>query len=246
MNNEALWETSLLKSVLLDRKVIWGEIVAPETVTEAVTTGDSTVYVPQHFNFGLTNEDADELIKTLPAVAALCGALDGPKKFDQAMADRAEKAEISENEKRDKLIRIIDLRNADSKGIRVENVRRIVTQFAVTGKADTGSPEVQGSLFSFSICFESTSLIIYYYVAAILTAKIHTLTEHCTNQPRDIHNRRPLRQLVQARAKILKYLRRVDVNRYEDCLAKIGVEARAVEGEVIITKASLRALITAP
>ena len=42
------------------------------------------------------------------------------------------------------LMRIVDLRNADSKGIDVENTRRIVETFGrVPG--DTASPEVQGA-----------------------------------------------------------------------------------------------------
>lgn len=77
-------------------------------------------------------------------------------------------------------------------------------------------------------------------LAAILTARIHTLSDHCAVQTRDIHNRRPLRNLIQKRAKILKYLKQLDLQRYNACLAKIGIEARAVEGEVIVTKASLK------
>lgn len=79
--------------------------------------------------------------------------------------------------------------------------------------------------------------------AAILTSRIHGLLSHLVSQPRDIHNRRPLQSLIQQRAKVLKYLRAVDVQRYEDILPRIGVEARSVEGEVIVTKGKLRELI---
>lgn len=61
--------------------------------------------------------------------------------------------------------------------------------------------------------------------------------------PRDIENRRPLRTLVHQRARILRYLRAVDVKRYDDCLHKIGVVPRAVEGEVIVTKEGIRELV---
>lgn len=76
-----------------------------------------------------------------------------------------------------------------------------------------------------------------------MTSRIHSLSAHLIAQPRDVHNRRPLRSLIQQRVKVLKYLRSLDVKRYEDCLGKIGVEARAVEGEVIVTKMGLRKII---
>lgn len=79
--------------------------------------------------------------------------------------------------------------------------------------------------------------------AAILTSRIHSLTDHLISSPRDIHNRRPLRALIQQRAKVLKYLQSINVSRYEACLVQIGVEARAVQGEVIVTKAEMRTLI---
>lgn len=38
------------------------------------------------------------------------------------------------------------------------------------------------------------------------------------------------------RAKVLKYLKRYDLERYVSCLRDIGVEQRAVEGEITVTK----------
>ena len=43
--------------------------------------------------------------------------------------------------------------------------------------------------------------------AAIMTSRIHSLSAHLIAQPRDVHNRRPLRSLIQQRVKVLKYLR---------------------------------------
>lgn len=76
-----------------------------------------------------------------------------------------------------------------------------------------------------------------------MTSRIHSLLSHLVSQPRDIHSRRPLQSLIQQRAKVLKYLRSIDVQRYENILPRIGVEARSVEGEVIVTKPKLRELI---
>ncbi|KAM0792782.1 hypothetical protein ACM66B_002551 [Microbotryomycetes sp. NB124-2] len=248
-DRETLWDKSLLKSVLLDRHQVWGstlKVVANEqgTITKetvldqeqeqqqqddgsnnptstTTTTTDRAPYVPEHFNFGLTPQEAHKLVDVLPTVGAMQPLL-GQNLSSQAIIEqRLEQSLDKEHDKRDKLMRIIDLRNADSKGIHVENTRRIIKAFGRT-ENDTASPEVQ---------------------AALLTAKIHNLKNHLKSQPRDISNQRPLRTMIHQRSKILKYLRSLDVGRYEECLAKIGVEPRAVEGEVIVTKKTLRALI---
>ena len=71
-------------------------------------------------------------------------------------------------------------------------------------------------------------------VAALLTTKIRGLNEHILANPRDVHNKRSLRMLVQKRAKVLKYLKRKKPGEYEKTLADIGLEKRAVEGELFI------------
>lgn len=71
-------------------------------------------------------------------------------------------------------------------------------------------------------------------IAALLTWKIRNLWGHLTRANHDIHNRRSLLLLLHQRAKVLKYLRRTDRERYLKTLDRIGVHARAVEGEVIL------------
>ena len=79
--------------------------------------------------------------------------------------------------------------------------------------------------------------------AAILTMRIRSLSAHLVSSPRDVQNRQALRLLVARRAKVLKYLRAVSVARYEECLEQVGVEPRAVEGEVVVRKEELRTMI---
>lgn len=62
------------------------------------------------------------------------------------------------------------------------------------GDLDTGSPEVQ---------------------VALLTAKINDLTGHFVSHKKDHHGRRGLVTAVNQRRKLLAYLRRKDVARYE-------------------------------
>ncbi|POY73555.1 hypothetical protein BMF94_3493 [Rhodotorula taiwanensis] len=225
--NEDLWNKSLLKQILLRREDVWAGNAQSASGTSSTASAeavdaDTHGYTPELFNFGLDSETAHQLSDVLPATSALRSTLgDQATSVGSVMFSRFEDATRAEQEKRDTLMRIIDLRNADSKGIEVENTRRIVEAFGrVPG--DTASPEVQ---------------------AAILTMRIRSLSAHLISLPRDIQNRQALRLMISRRTRVLKYLRKVSVTRYEDVLDKIGVEPRAVEGEVIITKDELRTMI---
>lgn len=67
-----------------------------------------------------------------------------------------------------------------------------------------------------------------------MTLQIRNLWTHLTRVPQDIHNRRNLRRLVHQRAKILRYVKKEDRDRYDALLDRLGIEAAAVEGELIL------------
>ncbi|WP_322797146.1 30S ribosomal protein S15 [Tepidiforma sp.] len=71
-----------------------------------------------------------------------------------------------------------------------------------THATDTGSPEVQ---------------------VAILTERIKYLTEHLKAHKHDYHTRRGLLKLVGQRRRQLRYLNRLDVNRYRQLIARLGL-----------------------
>lgn len=71
-------------------------------------------------------------------------------------------------------------------------------------------------------------------IAAVLTYRIRNLHEHLGDNRHDNHNRRSMNLLVHQRAKLLKYLKRKSSSRYDALLPRIGVIARAVEGEVVL------------
>lgn len=73
-----------------------------------------------------------------------------------------------------------------------------------------------------------------YRTAAILTLKIRNLWTHLLTFRADIANRRALRQMVHQRAKILKYLKRKDRDRYEAVLPQLGLDPGSVEGELVV------------
>jgi small subunit ribosomal protein S15 len=68
--------------------------------------------------------------------------------------------------------------------------------------ADTGSAEVQ---------------------IAVLSKRISDLTEHLKAHKRDHASRRGLLMLVGRRRRMLEYLRREDIGRYRDLVAKLGL-----------------------
>lgn len=70
--------------------------------------------------------------------------------------------------------------------------------------------------------------------AALLTFKIRNLWNHLTKFKRDIGNRRSLRKLVHQRAKILKYLKRLDRDRYDRVLERLALAPESVEGELVV------------
>jgi len=70
------------------------------------------------------------------------------------------------------------------------------------GAADTGSPEVQ---------------------VALLTARINELMPHFKQHLKDHHGRRGLLKMVNARKRLLSYLKDVAPERYTSLIAKLGL-----------------------
>ena len=77
----------------------------------------------------------------------------------------------------------------------------IMQEYAIH-EGDTGSPEVQ---------------------IAILTERIHQLTEHLKVHKKDNHSRRGLLKMVGQRRSMLAYLQKKDINRYRALIAKLGI-----------------------
>jgi len=82
-----------------------------------------------------------------------------------------------------------------------EEKARIAKDFG-TKEGDTGSPEVQ---------------------IALLTVRIDYLTEHLKVNKKDHHGRRGLLKLVGQRRELLKYLEKVDIERYRAIVEKLGL-----------------------
>jgi small subunit ribosomal protein S15 len=82
-----------------------------------------------------------------------------------------------------------------------ETKQRITTEYQVH-KKDTGSTEVQ---------------------VAVLTERIKQVTDHLRTHKKDNHSRRGLVGLVSRRRRLLNYLSKEDVNRYQTLIARLGL-----------------------
>ena len=82
-----------------------------------------------------------------------------------------------------------------------EATAEIITSYKMHD-LDTGSPEVQ---------------------VALLSKRITELTEHFRTHVKDNHSRRGLLKLVSQRRSLLDYLKRRDINRYHDLIARLGL-----------------------
>jgi small subunit ribosomal protein S15 len=69
-------------------------------------------------------------------------------------------------------------------------------------EGDTGSPEVQ---------------------VALLSARINELTEHFNDHKKDHHSRRGLLKMVNNRRKLLDYLKKKDLARYQEVIASLSL-----------------------
>ncbi|KAF8509417.1 mitochondrial ribosomal protein S15 [Hysterangium stoloniferum] len=209
--DEAKWLNCDLAKLLVSEKELQ---VAPVTRLDV----DAHVKLPQHFQWGVggSAELQHLLFDSLPSVSAqrVLRNKEVLNPNNHYLQHEMLKAQWNELRGTHMLARLVDLRNASAKGIAFENRRRCVEAFSAPGKPhDTGRTEVQ---------------------AAILTMKIRNLYTHLQLKRKDIANRRSLRILVHKRAKLLKYLKRLDRERFETALGRLGLEESAIEGELIV------------
>ena len=85
--------------------------------------------------------------------------------------------------------------------ITAERKQALIGEYA-TKEGDTGSPEVQ---------------------VALLTERITGLTEHLKAHQKDFASRRGLLMMVGQRRRLLDYLRRNDVGRYQTLIERLGL-----------------------
>ncbi|MBE88217.1 MAG: 30S ribosomal protein S15 [Rhodospirillaceae bacterium] len=80
-----------------------------------------------------------------------------------------------------------------------ERKQELIEEYA-TKPGDTGSADVQ---------------------VAVLTERIQNLTEHMQTHKKDFHSRRGLLMMVGQRRRLLDYVKRKDVKRYESLIKRL-------------------------
>ena len=85
--------------------------------------------------------------------------------------------------------------------ISAERKQEVIKDFA-THEGDTGSPEVQVS---------------------ILSERIRNLSDHMSTHAKDFHSRRGLLMMVGGRRRLLDYLKRESVNRYQTLIQRLNI-----------------------
>ena len=85
--------------------------------------------------------------------------------------------------------------------ISADRKQELIKEFA-TRSGDTGSPEVQ---------------------VAILSERIRNLTEHLNVHKKDHHSRRGLLMMVGHRRRLLDYVKKKEIKRYEKLIRDLGL-----------------------
>jgi len=210
--DEAKWTSCDLAKVIITEKDL--------EATEVVDHPLGSVTMSKHLNYGIGEREKEMLFDTLPQLSALHSVASTSSLGNRGnisatkLQQQHDEAVPIERFKTRMLARVISLKNANAQGIAFENRRRIVAAFSEPSNLqDSGRPEVQ---------------------AALLTYKIRNLWDHLQNFKRDVGNRRGLTKLVHQRAKILRYLKNTDRDRYDAVLGRLGIEPGAVEGELVV------------
>lgn len=82
-----------------------------------------------------------------------------------------------------------------------EEKSKVIEQYQ-QGTSDTGSPEIQ---------------------IALLSKRIEFLSEHFNTHKKDHHSRHGLLKMVNTRRKLLDYLKKKNIDRYQSLISSLGL-----------------------
>ncbi len=232
--DDAAWASCDLARVLVRAAELAPDAPAQDV---RIPAADADVHLPPTLAFGIREREQRMVFAHLPLLSAdmstrrEMNGMQGMKVAD--MAAHHERQLGAGVEQANAVARLVDLRNANAAGIAFENRRRVIAAFSEPGMPnDTGRTEVQGVQCRWRSVVGSTTDV--FPLAALLTLQIRSLWNHLSEFKRDVANRRNLRRLVHQRAKLLKYLKRTNRDRYERVLERLGLVPGAVEGELVV------------
>lgn len=141
--DEAKWQNCDLARILVTEEHI---LNAPVPPPEAHSIQD--VRPPQYLNFGVGDSEKALLFEVLPnlTIEGTVTAMNLPTWEPEMLESAENNANAQEALKTVQFARLVDLRNANAKGILFENKKRVVAAFSeAEDVVDTGRPEVQGT-----------------------------------------------------------------------------------------------------
>ena len=160
--------------------------------------------------------DIDEVEKFLAAVESTKTEQIESSGLNSALLELDDAETLQD--KRDIVLRILSMRNANNKTSMKLALNLALKEFQ-RFPGDTGSSEVQ---------------------AACMTVRIHNMAKHLQDHKKDFANERKLRMLVQQRQSILKYLKRDNAERYYWAIQKLGLTDSAVMEEFNMDRQYMR------
>ncbi|KAA1114109.1 hypothetical protein PGTUg99_020994 [Puccinia graminis f. sp. tritici] len=229
------WEKCELNKLIVKKEDVWAGKIGPVELDDPLQPKSPIDLNNQQdkeggaslvLNFGLNENEHQKaiLFDGLPKMKELIKIKNKPI-FDPSLTEPLpadSESIINEQEEEDlkklRLMRILDLRNSNSKGIDKFIKLRILKAFSPKDhlhpeKLDPGCSEVQ---------------------AAMITYRIHAVLDHAWQNRRDKDSKRHLSDLVMKRMKILKYLKRTNPKSYFELLPRIGLEPRYLKDELIV------------
>ncbi len=167
---------------------------------------------PDTFSNGYTKNEIDTL---------LFGAEQSRlSRLSRSGKDIYARSQIFEDEslKREAVNRILAMSNSNNSN-RISLAINLAMKEFQRFEGDTGSSEVQ---------------------AAVWSVRIHTLAQRYKKNKHDFRCQRDLRQMVQKRQRILRYLKRSNPERYFWAIQKLGLEDHTIEAEFNMGRAYLQ------
>lgn len=138
-NKDDKWIGCDLQKTILTPSAVYAQDAEPRVLHLL----EGEVNLPSNLSFGIEGgEEKKLLFEVLPTLTVERGVTS----FDEDTVERTKAAMKEELQKANIFARLVDLRNANAKGLAYENHRRIIAAFSPPEQPnDTGRPEVQGT-----------------------------------------------------------------------------------------------------
>ena len=222
-------ENSPFLSSLITPEMVKAQWASRQGLTE------EEIDTPIHYQHGLTHKEVTSMLGALHQPLLMSAGPTQPQLSifaspkDNASPVVATSVKAQENARnlmrREIAQRILGLDTMNNKELTKVHIQQAINHFQRQGPLDSGSADVQGMTFFLGfICLTERSEIV-----AIMTVRIRNLEKHLM-QPgyrRDTANRVKLQHMRDQRRKMLNYLRRQSLARFQWLVNQLGLPVTA-------------------